>query len=68
MSSPVVTISEEMNEKKRVRKEIGVGSLVKANVGKMKYNTREGRIRSMRKCVVGYSKSLVGENNILVQF
>ena len=41
-----------MKEKKRIRKKIGVGSALKSKVGDIEENTREGRIRSMRKEVV----------------
>ena len=57
-----------MKEKKRSKKKIGVGSLVKAKVRNMEENTREGGIRSMRKDVVGFVQSLVGKNEFLFKF
>ena len=68
MSSPGDTIVEGMKEKKRIKTEIGVGSLVKAKVGKMEKNTREGGIGRMRKEVVGCVQSVVGKKKILVKF
>ena len=68
MSSPIVTIVEWIKEKKRIKPKIGVGSLVKAKVGNMEDNTREGRSRGMRKAVVVYSYSVVGKKKFLVQF
>ena len=40
MSSPVVTIAEGVKEKKWIRTNIRVGSVVKAKVGEMEENTR----------------------------
>ena len=34
----------------------------------MEENTREGRVRSMRKYVVGCVQAVVGKNKLLVQF
>ena len=52
MILPVVTITDCMKEKKLIKRKIGVGYLVKAKVGKMEDNTREGIISRMRKEVV----------------
>ena len=43
---------------------IGVGSVVKAKVGGMENNTREGRIRRTRKEVVGCVWNVEGKNNM----
>ena len=68
MRSPVVTITEGMKEKDRIKTKIGVGSLVKAKVRKMEENTREGRSRRTRKEVVGCVEAVVGKKKFLVQF
>ena len=68
MSSPGFKISQEMMEKKRIKKQIGVGSVVKAKVGEMEENTREGRIRRMRKELMGCVQAVVGKKKLLVQF
>ena len=47
---------------------IGVGFVVKEKVGDMEENTREERIRRMRKYVVGCVKDVVGKKNVLVKF
>ena len=49
MSSPFITIAEGMKMKKQTKKKIGVGFVVKANVGELENITREGRSRMMRK-------------------
>ena len=54
--------------KKHTKTNIGVGSIVKAKVGELENITREGRIRSMSKEVVGCFQSVVGENKFFVQF
>ena len=66
MSSPVVTISEVMKEKKRIKTKIKVGSLVKSKVRKMGENTREGRSRGIRKDVVVFFQDIVGKKKFLV--
>ena len=53
MSSPIVKITKGTKEKKRIKTEIGVGSVVKAKLVEMEENTREGRIGSMRKELLG---------------
>ena len=52
MIPPVVTIVDGMKEKKRIKTRIGMGFAVKENVGEMEEDTREGRIRRMRKEVM----------------
>ena len=52
MRSHVVTIAQEMMEKKRIKKKIGVGYVVKAKVGDMGDGKRYGRSMSMVKYVV----------------
>ena len=68
MSSPVLTISEGMKEKKQNKTKIGVGSVVKAKVGEMVENRREGRSRRTRKEVVGCVHAVVGKKTFLVKF
>ena len=68
MSSPVVKIAQEMMEKKRIKTNIGVGYVVKAKVGKMEENTREGRIRRMRKDLMGCVQAVAGKKKLVVQF
>ena len=46
---------------------IGVGSVVKAKVGNLEEITKEERIRSMSKEVVGCIQSVVGKKKFLVQ-
>ena len=62
MSSPVVKITKRVKKKKRIKTKIGVGSVVKAKVGELEKITREGRIRRMRKDVVGCVQDVVGKN------
>ena len=57
-----------MMEKKQIKMKIRVGSVVKAKVGEMEENKREGRSRRMRKEVVGFFRAVVGGNKFLVQF
>ena len=57
-----------MKEKKRIKTKIGVGSVVKAKVGDMEENTREGRNSRIRKEVVGCVQDVVGNKKFLVQF
>ena len=57
-----------MKEKKRIKTKIGVGSVVNAKVGEIEENTREGRIRRMRKEVVGCIRAVAGKKIFLVQF
>ena len=68
MISPVVKIVEDMNEEKRIKTKIGVGSLVKAKVINMEEITREGRRSMTRKDVVGCVQAVVGKKKFLVQF
>ena len=53
---------------KHNKTKIGVGYVVKATVGELEKITREGRIRRMRKEVVGCVQALVTKKNFLVQF
>ena len=53
---------------KHTKTKIGVKSVVKAKVGELKNITREGRIRRIRKEVVGFVQSVVGKNKLLVLF
>ena len=68
MRSTFVKIKEGMKEKKRIKKNIRVGYFVKAKVGEMKKNAREGRSRRIRKEVVGCVQNLLVKNKFLVQF
>ena len=68
MSSPVVKIAQEMMEKKWIKTNIGMGSVVKAKVGDMEENTREGRIRRIRKVLMGCVQAVVGKKKLVVQF
>ena len=45
----VVTSTNDMKEKKRIKTKVGVGSVVKVKVGEMEDTTREGRRRINRK-------------------
>ena len=68
MSSPVVTITNGMKEKKRINTKIEEGSVVKEKVGAMEENTREGISNRMRKYVVVCVQAVVGKKRFLVQF
>ena len=68
MSSPVVTISEGMEKKKRIKTKIWLGSVVKEKVGDMGDNNREGRHTRLRKEVVGCAQDVVGNKKFLVEF
>ena len=71
MSSPVLTIVEGMKVKKQNKTKIGGGrggSVVKAKVGELDEITRDGRIRRMRKEVMGCVKAVVGKNKFLFKF
>ena len=67
MISPVVTIEQGMMNKKWIKKKIWVGSVVKENVGDIKENTREGRIRKMRNEVAGCVQTVIGKKKLSVQ-
>ena len=54
-------------EKKRIKKKIGVGSILKAKVGELEDNTREERISRIRKDVVEFFQAVVGKKKISVQ-
>ena len=45
MNSPVVTFKDDTEMKKQTNMKIGVGYVVKAEVGELENITREGRIR-----------------------
>ena len=53
--------------KKQSKTKIGVGSVVKAKVGELEDITREERIRSTRKEVVGYVHNMMGKKKFLVK-
>ena len=65
MRSHVLTIAEGMEENKRVKTKIGVGSVVKAKVGEMGDNIREGRSRSISKDVVVCAQAVLSNKKIL---
>ena len=48
--------------------DMGGGSIVKSKVGELEIITREGRIRRMRKEVVGCVQSVVGKKKLFVRF
>ena len=52
MISSVITVKEGVELKKKTKTKIGVGSIVKAEVGELENITREGRFRRMGKEVV----------------
>ena len=68
MSSPVVTIAEEMKENKQNKEKIRVGPVVKAKVQNMEENTRDGRRRRVRKEEGGCDQAVVGKKKLLIQF
>ena len=68
ISSPIVTVKEGKETKKKTKTKIGVGFVVKAKVGELKNITREERSRRMRKEVVGYVQNVVGKKKFIVQF
>ena len=53
---------------KQTKAKIGVGSVVKANVGELEKITREGRRRRMMKEVEGCFQSVVGKKKFLILF
>ena len=53
---------------KQTKTKIGVGSVVKADVGELEKITREGRRRRTRKEAVVCVHSVVGKKNFLVLF
>ena len=67
MSSPVLTISEEIKVKEQNKTKIGVGSDVKAKVGELEKITMEGRSRRMRKEVLGYFQIVTRKKKFLVK-
>ena len=68
MRSPVVTVEEGMKTNNQKKTKIGVGYVVKSKVGYLEEITREGRIRRMKKEVVGCVQAVVGKNKFLVLF
>ena len=68
MSSPVVSIAEAMKEKKRNKIKITARSAVKAKVGNMEENTREGRSRRISKEVVVCVHTVARKKKFLIQF
>ena len=68
MSSPVLKIAEGMKVKKQNKTKIDVVSVVKAKVRELEKVIREGRIRRMRKEVVGCVQDVVGKKKFPVQF
>ena len=59
---------KDMKEAKRSKANVGVGSVVTANVGETEKKNREGRIRIMGKEVTGCVGDVAGKNNFLVKF
>ena len=57
-----------MKMTKQTKTKIGVGCVVKSKVGELENITKEGRIRRMRKEVVGCVQSVVEKKKFLVQF
>ena len=68
MISPVLTIVEGMQVKNQTKMKIGVRSVVKAKVGELEENTREGRRSSTGKEVAVYVHAMVRKKIFLVQF
>ena len=54
--------------KNQTKTKSGVGSVVNSKVGELENTTREVRSRRIRKEVVGCLQSVVGKNNLLLQF
>ena len=52
MSSPVVTIAQEMMENKRIKTKIGMGSVINENIGDVEEKIRAVITRRVRKEVV----------------
>ena len=68
MSSPIITITEGVKVNNRNKMKIGLGYVVKSNVGDFENITREVRIRIIRKDLVGFFQDVVGNKKLLVQF
>ena len=68
MSSPVLTIIEGVKVKVKNKTKIGVGSVLKVEVGELEEITSEGRSRRIRKEVVGCVQDVVGKKKFLVKF
>ena len=52
MRLPVITNMKDMKEKKLIKTNIGLGSVVKEKFAQMEWKTRDVRFRRMRKGVV----------------
>ena len=59
---------KEMNHKKHIKMNIGLGSVVKAEVRYIEEKTREGRIKMTSKEVLRCVQAVVGKKKFLVQF
>ena len=59
---------KDMKEKKRIKKNIRVGYIVKVKVRDIEENTRRRRRRRTRKEVVVCVQYVVGRKNLLVRF
>ena len=57
-----------MKGKKRVKRKIGLGSIVRKRFGDIEENTGEGRNRRMSEDVVGYVQAALGKNIFFDQF
>ena len=68
MRSRDITITKEIMENKCTKKKIGVGPVVKEKVRYIEENTSEGRIRRMRKDMVGCVEALVVKKKCLIHF
>ena len=68
MSLPVITTMKGVKGKKWIKKKVGVGFAVEAKVREVEETTREGRIRRVRKEVVGCVQDVVGRNKFVVKF
>ena len=68
MRSRDITITKEIMENKFTKKKIGVGPVVKEKVRYIEENTSEGRIRRMRKDMVGCVEALVVKKKCLIHF
>ena len=64
---PVVTIEQDMMEKKRIKTKIWVGFVVNANVGDTDNKKRGARNRSTSKEMVGFFQAVVGKKKFLVK-
>ena len=58
---------KEVREAKKIKTEIGVGSVVKEKGGGMEENIRKQRIRRVNNEVKGYVQAVVGKKKLLVK-